>query len=115
MSQPTPATTAVPPKIPTGREIFDAIMRHIEPELTSEGVKTLAETYKNETIVDYAKRRERYALAFERYKQAYQGYVATLDAQVTRYCRDSFVEVEMDDRSSESGILSNLVSSMQAA
>jgi hypothetical protein len=95
-------TSIKPPVIPTGQEIFDAIMGQIEPELTSVGVKTLEAKYKNETATDSYERRKRYALAYERYEKAYDETMATLHTQVDRYRRSSFAQVEQEDRANES-------------
>ncbi len=89
----------VPPPIPTGRELYDALMQHIEPELTTEGRKKLAAAYKDETPENKAARMQRYELAFERCEQAYQDYMKTLDTQVNRYRREAFKHAELRDRS----------------
>ena len=106
---PTPIPTPPsPPKIPTGRELFDSLMAHIEPELTSEGWKTLEEKYKNETPEERALRTKRYELAFERCQQAFDDYMETLDMQVSRYRREAFAHAEMEDRGQEEGFLNQL-------
>lgn len=101
-----------PPKIPTGKEIYDAIMGHIEPELTSAGVAAAAEAFKKETHEQQEARQKRYELAFERYEQAYQGYMATLHSQVQRFRKSSFDQVEMEDRSQDAGFLDQISTSM---
>ena len=95
-------TSIKPPVIPTGQEIFDAIMGQIEPELTSEGIKTLEEKYKNESQADAYARRARYALAYERYEKSYDETMSMLHTQVDRYRRSSFSQVEQEDRANES-------------
>ncbi len=91
----------VPPAVPTAQELFDVLMKDIEPELTSEGQKRLAEKYANETLPEYAARRQRYELAFAQYDAAYEEYMDRLQTQVERYRRHSFEEVEMEDRQEE--------------
>ncbi len=108
MPDPTPPSALTPPKIPTGQEIFDAIMQHIEPELTTEGLKTVDAKYKDEAPAARDARRKRYTLAFERYEQAYEGYMATLHAQVQRFRKQSFERVETEDRAREDGVLASL-------
>jgi hypothetical protein len=100
------AAAASPPRIPTGQEIFDIIMSHIEPELTSEGLKAIDAKYASETPEDKQARRKRYEQAFVRYEQAYQGYMATLNEQVQRFYRQSFTHIEQEDRQREGGDLS---------
>lgn len=104
-----------PPKIPTGRELYDALMSHIEPELVTEVAKTIEEKYKNETPEQHALRMKRYDLAFERYEEAYREYMATLDAQVTRYRREAFAHTELSDRSAEESVLNQLGNFFQHA
>jgi hypothetical protein len=60
-------------------------------------------------------RKQRYELAFERYEQAYQGYINTLQAQVERYRRSSFDQVEMEDRKEDEGLLGKISQSILAA
>ncbi len=108
MPAPNPISTIVPPKIPTGQEIFDAIMGHIEPELTTEELKKLEATYKDETPEQMQARKQRYELAFERYEQAYEGYMATLHTQVSRYRRASFAQVELEETQRDNGIMEQM-------
>lgn len=102
--------TALPPapRIPTGQEVFDALMGHIEPDLTTEGAKAAATKYAGESPEQKEARRKRYTLAFERYEQAYEGYMGTLHAQVQKFKRESFDRVETDDRARENGLLSGI-------
>ena len=104
MTNPTPSAEK-PPTIPTGKELYDALMSHIEPELTSEGSKGLDVKYTDESAEDKARRMQRYELAFERYEQSYREYMDTLDAQVVRYRREAFSRSELQDRAEEQGIL----------
>ncbi len=118
MADPTPIPAVIvppPPKIPTGQELFDAIMGHIEPELTTEGIKDLETRYAAETPQQADARRKRYTLAFDRYEQAYEGYMATLHAQVMRFRRASFDQVETEDRQDEGGFLQALSQKLSLA
>lgn len=94
--------------IPTGQELFDSIMAHIEPDLTSENLKTLDQKYAGETEDETWTRKQRYELAFERYEQAYSGYVETLQAQANRYRKQSIQKVELEHREKESGFLGTI-------
>ena len=108
MTNPTPSP-AQPPALPTGQQLYDAIMAHIEPELTTEGVKLLDAKYKDESPAQLAERKKRYALAFELYEQHYAGYIQALQGQVSRYRKATFIEVEIEDRAVEEGILDNIL------
>ncbi len=104
-----------PPKIPTGRELYDTLMGHIEPELVTDMAKTLDVKYKDETPEQRALRTKRYDLAFERYEEAYREYMATLDVQVTRYRHQAFAHTEVQDRAGEENVLDQLGSMFQQA
>ncbi|NOS68298.1 MAG: hypothetical protein HOO67_08160 [Candidatus Peribacteraceae bacterium] len=112
---PTPIPPPQPPTVPTGRELYDALMSHIEPELVTEYAKTLDEHYKNETPENHTQRMKRYDLAFERYEEAYREYMATLDAQVTRYRKQAFSHTESQDRFAEESVLDQLGNFFQHA
>ena len=114
MPTPIPPPPA-PPKIPTGRELYDALMSHIEPELVTDVAKTLDEKYKGETPEQHARRMDRYDLAFERYEKSYADYMATLDTQVTRYRREAFAHTELRDRAAEENVLDQLGNFLQQA
>ncbi len=104
-----------PPKIPTGRELYDAMMHHFEPELTTAMAATLSGKYKNESAEDKAVRMNRYELAFERCDKAYNEYMETLDTQVKRYQREAFAHAEMSDRQHDEGFLDHLGTLFQTA
>ncbi len=94
-------TLSSPPAVPTAQELFDFLMKDIEPELTSDGQRELSARYANETLPEYAARRQRYELAFAQYDEAYEEYMDRLQAQVDHYRRHSFEEVELEDRQGE--------------
>ena len=96
------------PVIPTGQELYDSIMGHIEPDLTTEEIKTLATKYEQETPEQTAARKKRYELAFERYAQAYEGAIETLQEQVERHRKQSFDHVELKDRTEDMNFLAHL-------
>ncbi len=107
--------TAAPPHIPTGQELYDALMGNIEPELTSQGSLALEQTYQNETPEDREQRLNRYDLAFDRYEQAETEYLAMLQEQVNRYKREASTRAEMDSRESDENVLGSLLQSFQSA
>ena len=114
MPTPVPAPPA-PPTIPTGRELYDALMAHIEPELTSAQAKTLTEKYKGETPDQHAARMQRYELAFERCQQSYDEYMQTLDTQVKRYRKEAFTHAETQDRSRDENVLTKFGNFFQSS
>jgi hypothetical protein len=92
------STPPAPPRVPTGQELFDMLMEHIEPELTSVGSKKLPQTYKDETPAEREKRLRRYDRAFQQYDKTYNDYMNTLDKQVDKYRQNAFAHAEMEDR-----------------
>ena len=105
----------VPPRLPTGQELYDAIMGHIDSDLTTANVQEMSKPQSGETPEQVEARKKRYTLAFERYEQAYEGYMATLHEQVTRYCVQARRQAEVNDRTQEAGILDQLSSSFLQA
>lgn len=89
------STTGItPPKIHGGQEVYDSIMGDIEPELTTAGLATLDEKYKDETAEAAAERLERYKKAFEEYNKRYAEYKQKQDDAVKKYGRDLAADVE---------------------
>jgi hypothetical protein len=111
---PIPAAPS-PPAIPTGRDVYDQLMAHIEPDLTTANAKTLMEKYKDETPDQRASRMKRYELAFERCDRSYNEYLQTLDTQVGRYRRDAFSHAELVDKSGDDSLLSGFTALFQQA
>lgn len=107
--------TTQPPRIPTGHELYDALMGHIEPELTTEQSPLLDERYKNETLPERVSRLQRYELAFERYETAEKEYLATLQTQVSRYKKETAKRVEVEERAREDNLLGSIVQSFASA
>ncbi len=115
MPTPIPPPPA-PPAMPlTGRELYDALMMHIEPELTSAQAKTLAEKYKGETPENHAARMQRYELAFERCQHSYDEYMQTLDTQVKRYRKEAFTHAEAQDRNRDEDVLAKFGNIFQSS
>src|SRR3989339_880578 len=76
---------AVPPVIPDSQELYNALMSKIEPELTTEGLKTLEAKYPSETPEQKKERIDRYNAAFEAYDKALEVYMSDLRKQVDGY------------------------------
>ncbi|MDD5103526.1 MAG: hypothetical protein PHX93_03955 [Candidatus Peribacteraceae bacterium] len=71
-----PSSTGIPviPAKRTGREIYDSIMREIEPELLSAELPFLEERYQHDTPEQQKKRAERYIKAMDEYEKRYAQY-----------------------------------------
>ncbi len=84
--------------ITSPEEIYDMLMREIEPELTSEFIDTLEEKYKNETPEEAEGRGKRYKKAFDRFEEAFAKYLMELNASVQSYRKSAFRSVEEESR-----------------
>lgn len=72
-----PQSSAGLPPVPqqkSGQEIYDSIMRDIEPELLSAQLPTLEERCKSDTPAQAKERAERYIRAMEEYEKRYALY-----------------------------------------
>lgn len=105
-------TLPAPPKIQSGREIYDSIMRQIEPELVSGALPLLSKLYESENPDQKRIRGERYRQAFIKYYEMFDVYVADMKERIHRYQRDAMKTVEEASRWEESGELNNLSASM---
>ncbi len=102
---------ALPPQILSGQEVFDLLMQGIEPELTSEGKKNLAQKYAGETSAQKAERKARYQKAFEGYDKAYENYMQKQRDAASQYRRTSFAAIEQDSKTKEDATLVTLSAS----
>ncbi len=98
-------------QVPTGTEIYDALMAPIEPELTTSQIPLLETKYQNESEADRAKRLQRYNEAYAKYDVVYTKWISELHALVASIRHDALKTAEADDRSKEAVELSRLESS----
>jgi len=54
--------------------LYDRLMKHIEPDLTTENIKNLDEKYKGESDEDKELRQESYELAFDLFDVAVEAF-----------------------------------------
>jgi hypothetical protein len=105
-------TLPAPPKIQAGREIYDSIMRQIEPELISSALPTLNMKHQYETAEEKRARGERYRKSFIKYYEAFEVYVADMRDRIHRYQHGAMKTVEEASRWEEGMALDNLSASM---
>jgi hypothetical protein len=103
MSTPTTA-----PSVPTGQELYDALMSKIEPDLVTSSLPLLNQTYKDETPEQAAARSARYETAFIEYEKQLDAYLGHLEIQVHHYRQQALASAEHDERSQENIELSNI-------
>lgn len=106
--------TSIPqaPVVPSGRDIYDAIMKNIEPELLSSELPLLKQKYGDEAGDVKAKRMARYAKAFAKYDEAYETYMTHLRQQVREYRHASFKWVEEETNGKENAVMNQLEQQM---
>ena len=110
---PTPTITLPnPPKILSGKEIYDHLMSQIDPELVSGNLPALKEKYKNETAKEKEARRIRYNQSFAKYYEMFEAYVADMNMRIHRYHRESMKSVEEISRSEDGQGLQDLEAAM---
>ena len=107
---PPAATALVPPKILSGKEVYDALMQEIEPELISDNIPKLKEQYKNETPEEWQKRKKKYNDAFAKLYEKYDSYLADLDQRIHRYHRETVGAIEKQSRAGEERAIDQMFS-----
>ena len=105
---PIPTATA----LPTGEDIYNAIMGQIEPDLvTTSGVSTDAPK-PAESDADFTARMERYRKAFGIYEKCFEAYVANLreESRKSRLATRLATEQKLHDE--EEAVAEKLLSDM---
>ncbi len=113
MPDSTPITTA--PALPDGTTFYDAIMREIEPELTSDQLALLEERSAADTPEQKAERQARYKAAFEVFDRRFDQEMTTLERQVHTFKSESQKQAELANRQKEQVDMAALESSILAA
>lgn len=94
MSDPTKDASV---RLPTAREVYDAIMGGIEPELVTDQLPLLDAKYANETPVEKTVRMERYGRAFVAYEIAYEAYEQSIRRSADACRKSTRSSQESDD------------------
>ncbi len=100
--------------LPSGIDIYDALMATIDPELISVNLSTLQEKYKNESERDRGVRLKRYQAAYAAYDKAYAIWIGTLEQRVDSYRRDVLRLAEEKDRAGETHAMEALDAALAA-
>lgn len=103
------------PHIEGGQEVYDRIMRDIEPELTSAQMPLLSKKYEGETPDAAKMRADRYAQAFAEYDRRYAQYLSEIEGQVRSFGRTVFVSTEQLTKDDDTPVMQGLESAMSAA
>ena len=100
--------------IPSGQEIFDGLMRKIEPELVTSNLPKLDAPYAKETPAQHKKRYARYSKAFMQYKKEFKAWSAKLQKAVAAYKKALFKAAEKHALGDEGNVLADLEAKMQS-
>lgn len=103
------------PVIPNPNKLYNELMWHIEPELTSGVIPTLEEKYKNETPEQAEARAERYNQAYEKFQKALLAYFDRLNAKIREYGKQALTSLEKIEREEEENVLKQMESDMGQA
>lgn len=95
----TQQKTAV--KLPSGKDIYDALMGKIELDLVSTNIPHLTEWYQDETQEQRAVRYARYAKAYAAYDAAFADWSNQLSAAVATYRRAGLASAEEQAKAAE--------------
>jgi len=105
----------IPPKFPSGQEMYDSIMQKIELDLVSSALSTLKEKYKDENPKEKEARKKRYNLAFLKHNKEFKTYMVKLQIETTQYLKDARISLEEKSRAKDEQSLTSLDSQIQAA
>ena len=105
----------LPPAIKSGMEVYDSIMREIEPELTSDKLPLLEEFKKTDSPEQAGERKARYDKAFEEYDKRYKTYLTGEQDKVHNFKRDVLRYMEADANKDDDNRLQALESSLSTA
>lgn len=94
--------------IPSGDQVYDAIMGTIEPELLSKNLPSLVDKYGNETAGARAERMQRYQAAFRRYDETYGRWIHNLRTVARDQRADALQKAEVRVQQEDAEQLSTL-------
>lgn len=107
--------TLLPPVIPSGAEIYNMLMKQIEPELTTDQMALLNEKYKDQPPAEVKARVARYNRAFNEYDRRFEEYVVLLKEQVNSYRKLVISRAEAEMQVEEETQLQSLESNISSA
>lgn len=93
------------------KQLYNAIMADIEPDLLLEHIPLLDELYSGEAAADKATRMARYESAYKKFDQALQQFMGEVHEEVRVSRREALKTKELRDRAEEQAALSHLETS----
>ncbi len=110
MTQTEPSTLAL--AVPSGTDLYDALMGAIEPDLVTVRLPLLTQKYKSETTEEHAARMDRYRKAYEEYDRQAEEWMMNFRVLVTACRKEALTTAEKKDKNAESTLLSNIESQL---
>lgn len=112
MAQTDTSTSGV--RIPSGTEIYDALMGKIEPDLLTASIPLLEKKYSEESTEARAERYKRYEDAYKAYDKAFADWNKKLHELLHTYRRSALASAEAEVKVKEDSTLSNLESQINS-
>ncbi len=103
------------PHIQDGKEVYDSIMRKIEPDLCSDVIDTIDSKYPNETPEENAARMERYKKALITFQEEYEKYRVKRKGDIKSFGKNLVKSVEKKSEQEEKSTMSDLESAISKA
>lgn len=98
--------------LPSGTDIYNAIMREIEPDLVTDAIATLGKKYAGESAAQKQNRLERYRSAYQKYDEVYEEWMKKFKSEVTRFKRTAFASAEARSEAEDAKAMADLESQM---
>lgn len=89
-------------------QLYDMLMRDIEPDLLSYNIPKLDEYYKGETEEQHDKRMKRYEVAYKTFETVFRDFMNDVQDEVRDSKRNSLREEENQARNQEENQLASL-------
>lgn len=96
------------------QQLYDMLMRDIEPDLLSYNIPKLEEYYAGETAEENQARKERYQKAYAEFDRVFQAFMNEVQEDVRNTKRASLEKKEQSAREAETDDLESLEDSLDA-
>ena len=114
MTATTAAAGTAPFAIPSGTDVYDALMAGIEPDLVTANIPLLGKKYAEETLEQRAVRYQRYENAYVQYDTAFVRWVREARIAIKEFRRTVLVAGEAKSRRGEEQTLSSITTQISA-
>ena len=91
-----------------GEDLYNFLMRQIEPELTTDILPTLSKKHSHETEEQAKTRADRYSKAFEMYEKCLDTYRTYWTKDLQQYHKEGMTSLQQKNKDSEKEQLSAL-------